>query len=145
MFETVLQNLQTIGLSLLIFILFWISNTVASLTLNIKVTNNEQWDKDKFLKSLWKLGGMIGTIVLLTVGLSMIQTEIFSIEALSNVIIAAALTKLAEAVTKVKDMFGYTTSNIIHPKEEEEEKEEEIIIPVPIEEEGSDEDEYYEG
>lgn len=132
MINIILTNLQSVGLAMLTYIVFWVGNTVAALTLNIKVTNSQEWDKDKFLKSLWKLGGMIGTLILVTIGLSMIETDIFSIDALNGVIIAAALTKLAEAVTKIKNMFEYTTTIAWDKLNPNKIDEEELIIPEPI-------------
>ena len=137
MINLILTNLQAVGLAMLTYIVFWVGNTIASLTLNIKVTQSQEWDKKKFLQSLWKLGGMIGTLVLITIGLSMVETDIFSIDALNGVIVAAALTKLAEAVTKIKDMFEYTTTIALGTLVPEEKEDEPIIVV-----EGNDDDEY---
>lgn len=142
MIENLLTNLEITLMALLVYVVFWLANTIASLTLNIKVAKTQEWDKDKFLKSLWKLGGMMGTLILVTIGLSMVETDIFSIEALKGVIIAAALTKLAEAVTKIKDMFEYTTSIALGAISIEKEPISEPFVIEPVKEENN-EDEYY--
>ena len=124
-----IDNLMASLLAMLVYVIYWASNVVASLVLNLAVIG-EKWDKAKFIKSIWKLLGMLAVVVLLTVGLSLASTETITIVTLTELIYVAAFTRLAEAITKVKDMFGYKTPD---PQPEPE--------PVPS---GDDEDEYYE-
>lgn len=127
-----IDNLITVLLAMLVYLLFWLANTIASLILNIAVIG-EEWNKEKFIRSIWKLLGMLAVVVLLTMGLSLASSEAITIATLIDIIYVAAFTRLAEAITKVKDMFGYKTPD---PQPEPEPE------PIPS---GDDEDEYYEG
>lgn len=118
-----IANLQITLLAMIVYVIFWASNTIASLVLNLAVVG-EAWSREKFIKSIWKLFGMLSVVVLLTIGLSMASTETITIATLSDLIYVAAFTRLAEAITKVKDMFGY--------KEESKDSETEVL-PIAVE------------
>ena len=131
-----IDNFMITLTALLVYVVFWTANTVASLVLNIAVIGDE-WDKSKFIKSLWRLLGMIIVVSLLTVGLSIAPAESITIDTLANIIMVAAFTRLAEAITKVKDMFGYKITENVVP-ENIEEKIEDLIT-------GNNDDEYIKG
>ena len=101
-----LDNLSMILMAMLTYLVFWLANTIASLVLNLVVIG-EDWNRDKFIKSIWRMFGMFVTVVLLAIGLSVVDSPDVTIETLANIITVAGFTRLAEAITKVKDMFGY--------------------------------------
>lgn len=119
-----INNLVIALMAMLVYVVYWSANLVASLVLNLAVIG-EDWNKEKFVKSLWRLLGMLMVVILLTVGLSLASTETITMATLTDLIYVAAFTRLAEAITKVKDMFGYKATEPEAVQESEEPEKEE--------------------
>ena len=117
-FMTILEALSNVGVALLLFCIFWLSNFCLSLYYNIGVLK-ERFDKAKLILGLQKLLAVFLGLLFLVVGLTLMPEfmkyvgfgikdewiELFDKVGILSIIITSCLTYGKEAIETLRRIF----------------------------------------